>query len=162
ETLFYSGENPSVFTTTLLALSAYFTVVALAVLVVTRTGIRGWAPFFAPREISIARARHVTLVLTAMATLLSVFLVARYGGIGALIAAAKVEKSLAGMYILRAIPAVGAVVAAATFLDARKRRAGGTAMISLLCAVANAGYVFLWGSRSLLVVIGAIVILGLQ
>lgn len=162
ETLFFSGNTESAFTTTLLALSAYLIVLALGILVITRSRIHGWAPFFVSRDISIIRARRVTLILTVLASLLSAYLVVQYGGVGALINAAKVEKSLAGLYILRTIPAVGAVVAAATFLDARKRGAGRTAIIGLLCAVANAGYVFLWGSRSLVVIIGAIIILGLQ
>lgn len=162
ETLFFSGNTESVFTTTLLALSGYMLVTALGILVITRSRIRGWAPFFVSRDISIARAQLVTVVLTVLASLLSAYLVARYGGVGALINAAKVEKSLAGLYILRTIPSVGAVVAAAMFLEARKRHIGRAAIIGLLCAVANAGYVFLWGSRSLLVIIGAIIILGLQ
>lgn len=162
EELFFAADSDQAFMTALLAITGYLLVVVLGILVVTRSRVRGWAPFFVRTEISITRARRVTLLLTVLASLLSAYLVLKYGGVGALINAAKVDKSLAGLYILRTIPAVGAVVAAATFLDARRRRAGNTAVICLICAVANAGCVFLWGTRSLLVIIGAIIILGLR
>lgn len=163
ETLFSTAETPALLTTTLLGLGLYLLLAILGIAAITYSGARGWAPFFIRYEIDPSRARTVVVVMTALATLISAYLVARHGGVGALISAAKYEKSLAGLYLLRAVPAVGAVVAAATFLETRKNH--GTrhlALLALLCSIANAYFVFLWGSRSVLVVVGATIVLGLR
>jgi hypothetical protein len=94
ERLFQSGESAELLTKTILGLTLYLAM-----------------PFFIDREMDLSRAMKVVLVLTGLAALLSAYLVARYGGVGGVITAAKVDKALAGMYILRTIPAVGAVVA---------------------------------------------------
>lgn len=162
--LFFEGETADVLTTTLLALSLYLFLALLGIATMTTSRVKGWAPFLVDREIDVPRALKVTLVLTGLGTLLSAYLLATYGGVGGVIAAAKVEKSLAGMYALRAIPAVGAIVAAATFIDARRRRDIGrlTTFLPLVCAFANAFYVFMWGSRSTLILVGATLVLGLR
>lgn len=162
--LFFEGEKAGVLTTTLLGLSLYLFLALLGIATVTTSRVKGWGPFFVDREIDIPRALRVTLVLTGLGTLLSAYLLVSYGGVGGVIAAAKVEKSLAGMYALRAVPAVGAIVAAATFIDARRQgtTARVTILLPLVCAFANALYVFMWGSRSTLVLVGATLILGMR
>lgn len=164
EELFDAGESAELLTKTLLGLTLYLALVLLGIAAVTQSRSRGFGPFFVPREIDLRRAMQVVVVLTGLATLLSAYLVARYGGVGGVITAAKVEKALAGMYLLRTIPAVGAVVATATFIDARKRPEVSrlVAYLALVCAIANGFYVFLWGSRSVLVIVGATLILGLR
>jgi len=119
--LFFEGERAGVLTTTLLGLSLFLFLALLGIATIATSRVKGWAPFFVDREIDIPRALRVTVVLTSLGTLLSFYLLASYGSVGGVIAAAKVEKSLAGMFALRAIPAVGAIVAAATFIDARRQ-----------------------------------------
>lgn len=164
EELFNDAGSGEILTKTLLGLSLYLGVALLGIAAVTQSGSRGFGPFFVPREIDLRRAMQVVVLLTVLATLLSAYLTARYGGIGGVITAAKVDKALAGMYLLRTIPAVGAVVATATFIDARKRAEVNrlVAYAALVCALANGFYVFLWGSRSVLVIVGATLILGLR
>ena len=164
DALFFEGEKASVLTTTLLGFSLYLFLALLGIATVTTSRVKGWGPFFVEREIDVSRALRVTLVLTTLGTLLSLYLVARYGGVGGVIAAAKVEKSLAGAYALRAIPAVGAIVATATFIDARRNspRPGLMTVLPLVCAFTNAFSVFLWGSRSTLILVAATLVLGLR
>lgn len=162
--LFAAAESVEVLTRTVLGLTLYLALVLLGIAAVTQTRVRGFGPFFVSREIDLRRAMRVVLVLTALAAILSAYLLASFGGVGGVITAAKVDKALAGMYALRILPAVGAVVAAATFIDARKRAEVPrvVAYTALACAAADAFFVFLWGSRSVLVIVGATLILGLR
>lgn len=164
DSLFPPIGTPGALTKTLLALSLYLALALLAIAVITGSRVRGWAPFFAGHEVDIARARAVTFVLTGLAAVLSVWLLAKYGGVGNVIAAAKQEKALAGMYAFRVIPAVGAIVAVATFIEVRRSRATTRVeeLLLLVCALGNAFFVFLWGARSVLTVVGAMLILGLR
>lgn len=164
EDIFNSGESANLVTVTLLGLTLFLAFALLGIVTMTQTRVNGWGPFFTQRDIDLRRAVQVTAVLTVLATLISGYLLARYGGVGGVITAAKVEKSLAGMYVLRTVPAVGAVVGVATFLDAR-RRLDVTVLVSyvaLAMSVLNAFYVFLWGSRSVIVIVGAVLILSLR
>lgn len=162
--LFFPEELPGQLTRTLLALSLYLAMAMVGIAAVTRSGARGWAPFFAQGETDLRRALTVTLVLTAFGALVSAYLLVRFGGVGGVIVAGKLEKELSGLYVLRTISAVGAVLATTTFLDFRRQ--GSTrwmlTAVPLVCAVANALFVFLWGSRGTLIVIGAILVLGMQ
>lgn len=164
ERYFQSGESAELVTRTVLGLTLYLALALLGIAAVLQTRTKGFGPFFVDREIDLDRAMKVVLVLTGLATLLSVYLMARFGGVGGTITAAKVDKALAGMYLLRTIPAVGAVVATATFIDARKRPEVNRVLVywALVCAFLNGFYVFLWGSRSVLVIIGAVLVLGLR
>jgi oligosaccharide repeat unit polymerase len=162
--LFPPAGAPLALTKTLLALSLYLLLALVGIAVVTSSGVKGWGPFFAKYDVDIKRSFTVTYVLTGLAAVLSAYLVARYGGIGGVIGAAKVEKSLAGMYVLRTIPAVGAIMGVATFIEARARSEVSRAfvLLPLACALANGFFVFLWGARSVLIVVGAMLILGLR
>jgi hypothetical protein len=66
------------------------------------------------RQVDITRAVGVSSGLTFLASLLSVYLITRFGGIRGVASAAKVDKALAGLSVLRAIPALGAVVSVST------------------------------------------------
>lgn len=163
EVLFNAAETPRLLTTTLLGLSVFLLAATVGIAVVLRSRAAGWGPFFVRHEVSLRRALTVVLALTVVSTLISAYLVATHGGVGGVISAAKYDKALAGMYVLRTFPAVGAVVAIATYLMGREgSRAPMVARVALLCSVANAYFVFLWGSRSVLVVVGATIVLGLS
>jgi hypothetical protein len=162
--LFFPEQLPGLLTTTLLALSCYLALAMVGIAAVTRSGTRGWAPFFAQRETDPRRALTATFVLTGVGALVSAYLVVRYGGIGGVIVAGKYDKALAGLYWLRSVSAVGAVLAVTTFIDLRRLGARSRVItaVALACAFANAFFVFMWGSRGVLVVVAATVVLGLQ
>ena len=162
--LFFPGELPGLLTRTLLGLSLFLAMTIGGIAAVTRSGWSGWAPFFADHETDLRRALTVTFVLTGLGALVSGYLFARYGGVGGVIVAGKYDKALAGLYWLRSISAVGAVIAVTTFIDLRRQGAASRAFTTatLACAFANAFFVFMWGSRGVLVVVAATLVLGLQ
>lgn len=82
EHLFPAEESAALLTLTLVGLTLYLACTVLGIAAMTHTGARGWAPFFVQREVDIGRALKVTLVITALASALSAYLLARYGGIG--------------------------------------------------------------------------------
>lgn len=162
--VFFPDELPELFTNTLLALSLYLGMAIVGIAAVTRSGTRGWAPFFADRETNLRRALTVTFVLTAIGSLVSAYLFARYGGVGGVIVASKYDKALAGLFAFRSISGVGAIIAVTTFIDMRRQGASSKVLTwtALVCAFANAFSVFMWGSRGVLIVVAAILVLGLQ
>ncbi|KRF36853.1 O-antigen polysaccharide polymerase Wzy [Nocardioides sp. Soil805] len=162
--LFFLGTLPSLLTRTLLGLSLFLAMAMLGIAAVTRSGARGWAPFFAEKETDLRRALAVTFVLTAVGALVSAYLMARYGGVGGVIVAGKYDKALAGLYWLRSVSAVGAVLAVTTFIDLRRQGCTSRTLtyLPLVCAFANAFFVFMWGSRGVLVVVAATLVLGVQ
>lgn len=164
EALFDGPRTMELVTRTTLGLSLFLVLALVGIAAVTSSRSRGFGPFFVDREIDLRRAAVVVAVLTAAGALISAYLLVRFGGVGGMIAAAKQDKALAGMYILRALPAVGAVVATATFIDGRSRPDVSRVLVwlSLAAAVLDAFFVFLWGSRSVLVIVGATLILGLR
>ncbi len=160
---FFSAEVPGLVTETVLGLTLFLLVTLLTTAFYQSSGLPAWGPCFSRGPVRLDRLVQVVAALTILAGLVSAFLVATHGGVGGLITAAKADKALAGLFALRAVPSVGAVVAVGGFLEAHGRRAGRTlSRFMLLCAIANAFFVFLWGSRSLLVVLAAVVVLGLR
>jgi hypothetical protein len=164
EELFDGPENADLVVRTALGLSLFLAIALLGVAAVTVSRGRGFGPFFIEREVDLRRAAIVVAVLTAVSALVSAYLLARFGSVGRMISAAKYDKALAGLYVLRTFPAVGAVVATATFIDARARSGVSRRFTTLvlIAAVLDAFFVFLWGSRSVLVIVGATLILGLR
>lgn len=162
--LFFPAQMPELLVTTLLGLTLFLACATLGIAAAGHFGGRGWGPFFARHETDVRRALRVTFALTAVGTAVSVYLVARYGGIGGVIVASKYDKVLEGLFILRSISAVAAIVSVTTFIDARRQGGWPTwvRVLLLVCAVANALYVFMWGTRSVLVVVAATLVLGLQ
>ena len=158
---FTLAESSAVLTRTVLGVVIWVTVVLAGVAVVRRSGVQGWGPFVRG-HVDLRRAALVSLALTAVGTAISLFLLWRFGGINGVVTAAKVDKALAGLFVLRAVPALGAIVAVGTYLEARGQRATRVlTTVALVCAFLNAASVFLWGSRSLLVVVAATMVLGL-
>lgn len=164
EDLFDGPANADLVAKTCLGLSLFLGLALLGIGVVTVSRSRGFGPFFIDREMDLRRAAIVVTVLTVISALVSAYLLARFGSVGRMISAAKYDKALAGLYIFRTFPAVGAVVATATFIDARARSAVSSRFTTLAlgAAVLDAFFVFLWGSRSVLVIVGATLILGLR
>ncbi|KQY55561.1 hypothetical protein ASD66_19800 [Nocardioides sp. Root151] len=162
--LFPPAGFSHVLTRTLLGLTLYLFFVLVGIAAVLRSGVRGWGPFFADHEVDLRRSLNVTLILTALGLVISAYLVARYGGVGGVIRAGKYDKELAGLYVLRSFSAVGAVVAATTFIDFRRQGSSSRLLttVPLVCAFANAFFVFIWGGRSTLIVVGATLVLGMQ
>lgn len=162
--LFFPAENPELLTLTLLGLSAYLLLAMVGIAVITQSGLRGWAPFFVSHKIDLRRALLATMGLTALAALVSAVLLVSYGGVGGVISAAKYEKELTGMYVLKAVPAVGAVVAAATFIEARTTPQVSRWMraLPLVFAFLNAFFVFMWGTRSVMIIVAATLVLGMR
>lgn len=149
--------------TTLLWLSLFLACFAVGAYVVTALIRPPGSLFFAAHEPNPRRMVLASVVLTGTAALISAALLARYGGIGPLIAAVKVDKDLAGLYVLKVPAAIGAIVSVATFLQLRRRadgRSGRGASLVLVCGVLNGFFVFLWGQRSALVVVGVMLLLG--
>lgn len=159
--LFLESEVNGVIARTLLGGSLFLMFVIAGLVLVSSSTKRGWAPFFVPSPPDPRRMVVATLVLTGIAGLISAALLARYGSVGGLIAAAKQEKDLAGMFILRVFPAVGAVTALASFLEMRGRGIGVGRWWLLAASLLNAWFVFLWGSRSVFVVVAALLVFGL-
>lgn len=160
---FEVAAEAGLLTTTVLGVSLFLAAALLAFAAIRGSGVHGWGPFVRTRQVELKRALRVTLVATAVATVISAVLLARYGGVAGMVSAAKVDKALAGMFVLRVFPSVGAVLAIGTYLECRLRGASRTwSMVALGCGLLNASYVFLWGSRSLLVVIVATLVLGLR
>ena len=161
EEQFSAAEETAAFTRTVLGVVIFLVVTLVGVAVVRRSGTHGFGPFVRG-QVDLSRAAGVSLVLTALGTAISVALLVRFGGIDGVVTAAKVDKALAGLFVLRAVPALGAIVSVGTYLETRGQ--GGSRLLSTLalgCAFLNAASVFLWGSRSLLVVVAATLVLGL-
>jgi hypothetical protein len=161
---FLPAELPTLLTRTLLGVSLFLFTAMVGIAAVTKSGSRGWGPFFADREIDLRRSLTVTLVLSAMGAVVSLYLMAKYGGVGGVIVASKYEKALGGLYWIRSVSAVGAVLGITTYLDLRRR--GCTSrllrLLPLVCGIVNALSVFMWGTRGVLIVVGATLVLGLQ
>jgi uncharacterized membrane protein YidH (DUF202 family) len=107
------------------------------------------------------RYQRLAATLTLGATVVSLVLLAAYGGFGGLVRASKVDKELAGLFFVRVLPELAAAVAVAAFLDVLRRRgvgrlgsrdrirmwsAGGMALL-------NGFWVFAWGSRDTLALV---------
>jgi|GEM_PF-1618072 len=111
-------------------------------------------------QLSVQRGMAVSALLTGAATAITLFLMARYGGAAGLIRAGKLERDLAGLFFLRMIPGLGAMVASATFLELVRRRRGrfttNQRLVAAGCAtmaLINGAWVFAWGARSLLAIV---------
>ncbi|GAA5141816.1 hypothetical protein GCM10023340_04170 [Nocardioides marinquilinus] len=163
EQQFFASDTTGVLATTTLGVVVFLGATLAGTALWWSSGLPGWGPCFGRHDVSLDRLLKVSLWLTAGAVVVSAVLLARHGGVGGLIAAAKFDKALAGLFVLRMLPSIGAVVSVATFLEAAGRPGRRTvAALGLACAVVDAFAVFLWGSRSVLVVIAATVILGLR
>lgn len=111
-----------------------------------------------------SRYFSVVVVLTAVSTVITLVLLARYDGFSGVVQASKYDRDLTGTNILRVFPSIGSLVAVASALDvARRYRGRFTAgqrqrlVVSVVCAVLDGYFVFVWGQRSIL----AIVVFGL-
>jgi oligosaccharide repeat unit polymerase len=149
-------------TRTLLATTLFLAGMVTAVWAIVRARWHGYAPFFASSTPPPDRQFRAALFFTGCSTLISLVLLAKFGGPSHLIAAAKFDKALAGFYVFRVFPAVGSLLCAGAFLDLRNRPGWGfRATVCLLCSMVNSVSVFLWGSRGLIVISIAVIAIGL-
>jgi hypothetical protein len=164
---FLSSQTPGLVSKASVVLAAFLVAFALAYLLPIPIG-RAFVKLVpvAWTEPTARRQARLTVILTVAATVISIILLARYGSFGGVVRAGKVTKGLAGSYILRIFPAVGAVVAASLLLTLwRERRETGTARRSLVvlalgAAILNAAYVMMWGSRTVVAIVLIILIAG--
>jgi hypothetical protein len=114
----------------------------------------------------VGKLRRLMIVLTIIATAVTAGLLARYGTFGGILRAGKVTKSLGGLYFLRVFPAIASVVSASLCLTLLQRRREGRpsnrplVATSLFCALLNAAYVYLWGSRAVIAAVLFIFVAG--
>ena len=153
---------PEVAAETLLWLTFFLVCFAVGLYVTSEVAPTHRTLFFAARMPSTSRLVLVTVALTALATLISVPLLLRYGGLSEFVRAVKVEKDLVGLYFLKVPAAIGAFTAVATFLQLRGGTgvARRTSVVVLLCAILDGFWVFIWGQRSTLVILGVMLVLG--
>jgi hypothetical protein len=110
---------------------------------------------------------RISTVLTGIWFVVTLGLLARYGGISGLVRASKVDKNLAGLFFLFVFPSAGSVSALVTAFSILKTRAHRLErgqrrilVVSFLYAVFNGVGVYAWGARALLVVIVAQSVVG--
>jgi MFS family permease len=160
--LFLPSQTPHLLLMSSFVLSAF-----LISFVVGYTINRPMGAMFAPlvpvawRVPPLRRQVRLTVLLTAVATFISIGLFLRFGGFARVIAAAKLERELTGSNVLRIVPALGGVVATALILALYQERRRtkkwrkGLLLVAVSAAVLNAAYFMMWGSRQ----VGAAVIL---
>jgi O-antigen polysaccharide polymerase Wzy len=151
--LFISGETPHLLVKASLAITGFLVCYAIGYLVCAphAAGLARFVPA-CWTEPPVKRHIRLVVVLTIVATFISIVLAGRYGGISGMIRAGKKTGSLAGLYELRIFPSIGAMMAAALALTLWQRRLETgrrtPAILAALAALLNAGYVFMWGSRT--------------
>ena len=106
-----------------------------------------------PNAISLKRLIRISIVLTVLATLVTVPLWARFGGFEGLLQASKGERDVANRS-LRVFPFVATITSAGAYLAAiRERRLGRRRSIAqfqvlaLALVITNAFFSFSWGAR---------------
>lgn len=163
----FTGAAPIVTVNVMLAVFLGMVAVGLVVGRATRLQPAGLVPRFrAPLD--VGRGLVVAAGLTALASAITLALMVQYGGFGGLVRAGKLERDLAGLFFLRIVPGMGALVAAGTFLELVRRRGGrrmrgGPRLVAAACAamaVVNGIWVFAWGARSLLAVVAFVLLAG--
>lgn len=165
--VFAGARAPMVGANLLLAL--WLLMVAAGVQVAYAVGrvLPGWVPVM-ERHPAPRRLLRVAAALTLLATVITLVLLAAHGGFGGLIRASKVDKDLAGLFFLRVVPEVAALVAVAAYLDVRRRRESGRstgrdrrrAALAVGLAVLDGVWVFAWGSRDTLAIVGLALVAG--
>jgi len=118
-------------------------------------------------SIDFRKSFRIATVITGVWFVITLALLARYGGFGGLVRASKVDKQLAGLFFLLAIPSAGSSVSLVTFFLVLRDRVGRLergqrriATASVLFALLNGIGVYFWGARSLLVLIFVQLIIG--
>jgi oligosaccharide repeat unit polymerase len=160
--LFRSSTLEADYRRAVLGACMFLVATAVGVYATTRTQATGFAPFLLTRPPVPGRQLAVTVAITAISIVISLYLLSRFGSVGRLIGAAKYDKALAGYFVFRVFPAVGSIVAVGAFLDLRRERRSAAALVCLGCAATNGAAVFLWGSRGILVASLMILAIGLS
>lgn len=164
EQFFEEREVASLATTTVLWLTAFLAAFFVGAYVASeRTTFRSTL-IFAREPPDLRRLLTVVVLLSAVATLISLALTVQYGGVGGFIRAVKIDKSLTGLYFLKVPAAMGALCSVAAVIELRKAgSAVGRRVAPAFFALAllNGFWVFIWGQRSTLAIMGVMLVLGL-
>lgn len=128
--------------------------------------VPGWVPVMT-RHPDPRRLVRTAALLTLLGTLATVALLAIHGGFSGLIRASKVDKVLAGIFVVRVVPEMAALVSVAAYLDVRRRcgtrwgvRERRRAVTAVAMAVVSGVWVFAWGSRDTLAIVALALVAG--
>lgn len=142
-----------------LLLTVWIGCAAVGVMLVRGMRLSGRVLLGVPRRIPPNILMAQALVFLVGTLLVAGFLLARSGSIGASIVAAKSEKSLSGLFFVRALPEAGSVVGLACYLSGNSWRSRKRVVGLLLITLAGAT-LFLYGARGPLIFSVMVVLLG--
>ncbi|MCB1006537.1 MAG: hypothetical protein KDB35_20300, partial [Acidimicrobiales bacterium] len=160
-----SSTGAAAQTNTMLALFLVATFVGLAPGAALSGRVARVFPTSSPRP-SMRRLIAASAVLTVGSALVAAWLATSYGSFAETVRAAKLDKELAGTFVLKTIPAVGSAVALVAYLEARRRRfepdapGRGLRLLLLGMALLDSVAVLAWGARSVVVIIGFTLLTG--
>jgi hypothetical protein len=146
----------------LLIISLFLAMTALGYLTVhgsTRTRLQ----VFCTRPLDVRRMTLLLVLLSVAAAIVTVVLLVRFGSTANIIRAGKITKQLAGVSIFRGFAEAGAFLGAALLIEMRKGPAvPGRAALVVALTLLNTYFVYLWGTRTVAVIVVATVIIGDQ
>jgi hypothetical protein len=159
--LFTTTDMQRTLIRTTLGLCIFLAVFLCAGYLVSRNPARGPGILFHPGPPPIRRMLGLTFLFTIVSVLVGVWLISSFGGFGGVVHASKVGDDLAGLRYLKLPSSLGALMAAATYIDLRANVAAKplTKAAVLGCAALNAILVFSWGQRSMVVVVAAMLVM---
>jgi hypothetical protein len=159
--LFSTTDMQRTLIRTTLGLCIFLAIFICAGYLVSRNPARSPGMLFHPGPPPIQRMLGLTFVLTVTSVLIGTWLIGQFGGFGGVVHASKVGDDLAGMRYLKLPSSLGALIAAATYIDLRSNVAAKTLTKAavLSCAVLNAILVFSWGQRSMVVIVAAMLVM---
>lgn len=100
-----------------------------------------------PLELHTTVLARLMIIFTAISTVITLWLWARYGGFSGLIAANKLDKSLNDLQWLRSFAVLSTFVAGASYLAAVASGRRSLAKLALALSILNGVYSFSWGAR---------------
>ncbi|MGI9600846.1 MAG: hypothetical protein ACR2QE_03105 [Acidimicrobiales bacterium] len=100
-----------------------------------------------PLELHVTVLTRLMILFTAVSTVSSLWLWARFGGFSGLITANKLDKALLDLQWLRSFAVLSTFVAGATYLAAVASGRRGLASVALAISLLNGAYSFSWGAR---------------
>jgi hypothetical protein len=159
--LFATTDMQRTLVRTTFALCVFLAVFIGAGYLVSRKPARSPGILFYPGTPPIHRMLFLTFVLTGLSVVIGAVLITRFGGFGGVVNASKFSDDLAGLRYLKLPSSLGALIAAATYMDLRTSSRAMPFMkpAVLACAVINSILVFSWGQRSVVVIVAAMLVM---
>ncbi|MGB5952357.1 MAG: hypothetical protein WBG57_07575 [Ornithinimicrobium sp.] len=160
--LFVTSDQSQLVATTLFHLNLFLVCFIAAAWIITRSQSRTGGILFTASRPSRHLMNWVVAALTLLTLITTLSLVVAYGGVGTFMAAAKLDKALAGQYVLKLPAMLGSFISAAALIDVLRAGSSDRRHTLLLTGAAgfNALCVFAWGQRSVAVVVLAMLVLG--